>query len=170
MAPAGPSAASTVSPDLYNPASFSCRVILSPTRSNRRAAQSIPKTKPSSFGALDVSSLFRKLTDYFRLVEKECPLGGAQTNRSCRYVLADAFLQFWFLCINPYSTMIERGRNDRLFEHIPSILPDYVGRHVLESWSEGRLKEKAYVFLSQQSKYRDYALRFECRSLNDIRR
>lgn len=66
--------------------------------------------------------------------------------------------------------MIERGRNDRLFEHIPSILPDYVGRHVLESWSEGRLKEKAYVFLSQQSKYRDYALRFECRSLNDIRR
>ena len=149
MAPAGPSAASTVSPDLYNPASFSCRVILSPTRSNRRAAQSIPKTKPSSF---------------------ECPLGGAQTNRSCRYVLADAFLQFWFLCINPYSTMIERGRNDRLFEHIRSILPNYVGRHVLESWFEGRLKEKAYVFLSQQSKYRDYTLRFECRSLNDIHR
>ena len=170
MAPAGPSAASTVSPDLYNPAAFSCRVILSPTRSNRRAAQSIPKTKPSSFGALDVSSQFRKLTDYFRLVEKECPLGGAQTNRSCRYVLADAFLQFWFLCINPYSTMIERGRNNKLFEHIRSILPDYVGRHVLESWFEGWLKEKAYVFLSQQSKYRDYTLRFECRSLNDIHR
>ncbi|MEI3354897.1 hypothetical protein [Duodenibacillus massiliensis] len=103
-------------------------------------------------------------------MEKECPLGGAQTNRSCRYVLADAFLQFWFLCINPYSTMIERGRNDRLFEHIRSILPDYVGRHVLESWFEGWLKEKAYVFLSQQSKYRDYTLRFECRSLNDIHR
>ncbi|WP_288345626.1 hypothetical protein [Duodenibacillus massiliensis] len=97
-------------------------------------------------------------------------MGGAQTNRSCRYVLADAFLQFWFLCINPYSTMIERGRNDRLFEHIRSILPNYVGRHVLESWFEGRLKEKAYVFLSQQSKYRDYTLRFECRSLNDIHR
>lgn len=27
-----------------------------------------------------------------------------------------------------------------------------------------------YVFLSQQSKYRDYTLRFECRSLNDIHR
>ncbi len=124
----------------------------------------------SSFGALDVSIQFRKLTDYFRLVEKECPWGGAQTNRSCRYVLADAFLQFWFLCINPYSTMIERGRNDRLFEYIRSILPDYVGRHVLESWFEGSLKEKAYVFLSQQSKYRDYTLRFECRSPNDIHR
>ena len=89
-------------------------------------------------------------------------MGGAQTNRSCRYVLADAFLQFWFLYINPYSTMIERGRNDRLFEYIRSILPDYVGRHVLESWFEGSLKEKAYVFL--------YTLRFECRSLNDIHR
>lgn len=67
------------------------------------------------------------------MFSREAPVGGPVTNRSYRYSLSDPYLLFWFRYIYPNRSLIEQGAVGRLVERIRETLPDYIGRHVLES-------------------------------------
>lgn len=95
----------------------------------------------SSFEKNNVESQLYKLENYWRIIRREEPVGGAATNRGHRFVLADPFLLFWFRYIYPNRSLIEFGKTRRLLERVDQTLPDFVGRHVLESYFKKQLWE-----------------------------
>lgn len=95
----------------------------------------------SSFGSQNVESQLYKLENHWRIIRREEPVGGAVNNRGHRLVLTDPFLLFWFRYINPHYALIEQGNVRRLLEHVNATLPDFMGRHVLESYFKQQLWE-----------------------------
>lgn len=172
----------------------------------------------SSFEKNNVESQLYKLENYWRIIRREEPVGGAATNRGHRFVLTDPFLLFWFRYIYPNRSLIEFGKTRRLLERVNQTLPDFVGRHVLESyfkkqlWESGNfnevgswwdrkgeneidivavnpfdkeilfvevkrnrskydedtLRSRALLFLSLHREYQKFAVKLECRSLEDL--
>lgn len=172
----------------------------------------------SSFENRNVESQLYKLENYWRIVRREEPIGGAVSNRGHRFVLDDAFLLFWFRYVYPYYALIEQGNVRRLLERVNETLPDFIGRHVLESyfkkqlWESGdysevgswwdrkgeneidivavnpfdkeilfvevkrnrskyneeKLRARALLFLSLNTKYQKFSMRLASRSVEDL--
>ena len=95
----------------------------------------------SSFEDTNVESQLYKLENYWRIIRREEPIGGAVSNRGHRFVLSDPFLLFWFRYIYPNRALIEQGNVSRLLERVNETLPDFIGRHVLESYFKKQLWE-----------------------------
>lgn len=90
---------------------------------------------------MDIGSQLRKLEDYYRLIVRREPEGGAQNNRGFRYEISDAFLHFWFQYIYPNRSLIERGDKARLMNRARRLLSNDLENRVLQGYLRQVLRE-----------------------------
>ena len=94
----------------------------------------------SSFHNQTISGQLYRLESFFNIIERQFPVG-SKTSKDYRFKISDDYILFWFKFIFPAQGLIQQRVTNRLVERVIEKFPDYVGRHVLETWFRRKLWE-----------------------------
>lgn len=95
----------------------------------------------------------------YELIERQRPMFAKATTKVSKYSIVDNFLMFWFRFINPFQSVIERGRMELVRSNIDNGYAQYSGI-VLERYFRDKLMESG--------KYTDVGNWWDRRGENEI--
>ncbi|MDO9153205.1 MAG: ATP-binding protein [Paludibacter sp.] len=105
------------------------------------------KTSQSEIDSIiekNTGSYLMNLETEYSLIKKNKPIFSKPESRNIRWSLNDNFLLFWFRFIYPNQSMIELGKNDRLYEYIQLNYEQFSGL-ILERYFRDKIAESEEV-------------------------
>ena len=82
----------------------------------------------SGIPVTQATAYLKVLVETLRVVERRVPVTERRaTTKSSRYRVADPFLRFWFACVSPRKSLLERGASSRVAAEAMGRLPGLAG-------------------------------------------